>query len=78
MVWYMGYMESSSRIVLSSLLEDLGEIRRVGNLGVVTGKLGKSATQFISCSITEVTMLMSRTLRKLSTALVRSPVRVCT
>ena len=39
---------------------------------------GKGATQFISCSITEVSMLMPRSLRKLSTALVRSPVRVCT
>ena len=73
---YMLDMESSSRMVLHSLLEDL-EIRRVGNWGVVSGKLGKDATQFISCSITEVTMLMPRTLRKLSTVSVMSLVRVC-
>ena len=70
-------MESSSRIVLHSLLEDLGEIRRLGIQGVVSGKPGKGAMQFISCSITEVSMLVPRSLWNLSTALVRSPVRVC-
>ena len=66
----MGDMESSSRIVLHFLFE----IRRLGSQGVVLWRLGKSATQFISCSITEVTMMMARALMKLSMAWVRSPV----
>ena len=77
-VLYMGDMESSSRIALHSLLKDLGEIRRLGNRGMMSGKPGKGATKLISCSITEITMLMPRSLWKLSTALVRSPVRFCT
>ena len=55
-VWTMD-MESSSTIVLHSLLKDL-EIRRLGIQGVVSWMPGKSATQFISYSITEVTMMM--------------------